>query len=277
MTNINETLPNIFSEHELREDEYINEADGLVYCSKCHTPRQCRHTLGNKTFTPFMMCQCQKEAYDKDEAERAHQEFFDKVSRLKTSGLQDKALFDYTFANDNCINPEMKYAHDYVEKWSEMKALGSGFLIWGDVGTGKTFFAGCIANALLEQGVPVLMTNFARILNTLTGMYSDDRNNFIDSLNQYSLLIIDDLGMERNSEFALEQIFSVIDSRSRSKKPLIVTTNLTLDELNNPSDLNRKRIYERVLERCVPLKINNQNIRKLNAMENMKQVKELFS
>lgn len=121
------------------------------------------------------------------------------------------------------------------------------------------------------------MTNFARILNTLTGMYSDDRNKFIDSLNRYSLLIIDDLGMERNSEFALEQIFNVIDSRSRSKKPLIVTTNLTLDELNNPSDLNRKRIYERVLEQCVPLKINNQNIRKLNAMENMKQVKELFS
>ena len=74
-----------------------------------------------------------------------------------------------------------------------MKDRSSGLLLWGDVGTGKTFFAGCIANALLDKGIPVLMTNFARILNTLAGMHSEDRNLFIDSMNRYSLLIIDDL------------------------------------------------------------------------------------
>ncbi len=125
----------------------------------------------------------------------------------------------------------MQKAHEYVAHWEEMKAKSLGLLLWGDVGTGKSFFAGCIANALVDKGVPVLMTNFSRILNTLTGMYSDDRSQFIDSFNKYSLLIIDDLGIERSSEFALEQVFNVIDSRYRSKKPLIVTTNLTLDEL----------------------------------------------
>ena len=117
----------------------------------------------------------------------------------------------------------------------------------GDVGTGKSFFAGCIANALLEQGVPVLMTNFSRILNALSGLYSEEKNQYIDSLNQYSLLIIDDLGIERSTEFALEQVFNVIDSRYRSKLPLIVTTNMTLEELKNPQDLTRSRIYDRVL------------------------------
>ena len=63
---------------------------------------------------------------------------------------------------------------------------GSGLLIWGDVGTGKSFFAGCIANALLEKGVPVLMTHFSRILNTLNGMHFEDRNQFINNLNRYS-------------------------------------------------------------------------------------------
>ena len=153
------------------------------------------------------------------------------VSRLKTNGLQDKSLRDYTFANDKGYNPEIQKAHDYVAHWEEMKAKSLGLLLWGDVGTGKSFFAGCIANALLEKGIPVLMTNFSRILNTLTGMYSDDRNQFIDSLNKYSRLIIDDLGIERGTEFSLEQVFNVIDSRYRSKKPMIVTTNLTLDEL----------------------------------------------
>ena len=173
-------------------------------------------------------------------------------------------------------NPEMKLAHNYVSNWEEMKANASGLLIWGDVGTGKSFFAGCIANALLEKGVPVLMTNFSRILNTLTGMHFEDRNQFINSLNRYSLLIIDDLGIERNSDFALEQVFNVIDSRYRSKKPLIITTNLTLSELNNAADIAHKRIYDRILERCVPIRINNRNIRQDNATANLKKTKKIL-
>ena len=195
---------------------------------------------------------------------------------LKTSGLQDKALYDYTFARDNGSNPEIKLAHNYVSNWEEMKANASGLLIWGDVGTGKSFFAGCIANALLEKGIPVLMTNFSRILNTLTGMHFEDRNQFINSLNRYSLLIIDDLGIERNSDFALEQVFNVIDSRYRSKKPLIITTNLTLSELNNAADIAHKRIYDRILERCIPVRINNRNIRQDNATANLKQAKRIL-
>ena len=118
------------------------------------------------------------------------------------------------------------------------------------------------------------MTNFSRILNTLTGMHFEDRNQFINSLNRYSLLIIDDLGIERNSDFALEQVFNVIDSRYRSKKPLIITTNLTLSELNNAADIAHKRIYDRILERCIPVRINNRNIRQDNATANLKQAKK---
>ena len=191
--------------------------------------------------------------------------------------MQDASLRQFTFANDTGINPEMQKAHSYVEHWPEMKATATGLLLWGNVGTGKSFFAGCIANALLDQGVPVLMTNFSRILNALTGMFSDDRNKYIDSLNHYSLLIIDDLGMERGTEYALEQVFNVIDARLRSNLPLIVTTNLTLDELKHPADLAHERIYSRVLERCIPLKINNQNIRQMKAQENFTRTKQLLS
>ena len=57
---------------------------------------------------------------------------------------------------------------------------------------------------------------------------------------------------------------------------MIVTTNLTLDELKHPVDLAHARIYDRILERCVPLKINNQNIRGLNAAANMQEARKLF-
>lgn len=268
---------NQFENRELQPDEYLNESDHLIYCTKCHTPRQGRYTLQGRVFMPPIRCKCQQEIYDQEEAKRKLSEKQAEIERMKASGLQDKSLYDYTFEKDTGINPEMHLAHKYVENWDDMKARSSGLLLWGDVGTGKSFFAGCIANALLEKGVPVLMTNFSRILNTLSGMHFEDRNQFIDSLNRYSLLIIDDLGIERNSEFALEQVFNVIDSRYRSKKPLIVTTNLTLDELKHPKDLARARIYDRVLERCVPLKINNQNIRELNAAANMQEARKILN
>lgn len=276
MKPIAETVESMFTSRPMQEDEYLNEDDGLIYCSKCQTPRQHKVQWQDKVILPTVRCQCQQEEYEKQEAERKRLEFLEQVSRLKANGLQDKALREYTFANDKGYNPELQKAHDYVAHWSEMKAKSIGLLLWGDVGTGKSFFAGCIANALLEQGIPVLMTNFSRILNSLSGMYSDEKNQFIDSLNKYSLLIIDDLGIERSTEFALEQVFNVIDSRYRSKLPLIVTTNMTLDELKHPQDLARSRIYDRVLERCVPLKINNQNIRQKNAAENMKEARKIL-
>ena len=261
----------------LAEDEYIDKTSGLVYCKKCHTPRQASVELGGTVFHPYCICQCQSEARELELAKEKQLQEQQRIARLKANGLQDASLRQFTFANDTGINPEMQKAHSYVEHWAEMKATATGLLLWGNVGTGKSFFAGCIANALLDRGVPVLMTNFSRILNALTGMFSDDRNRYINSLNHYSLLIIDDLGMERGTEYALEQIFNVIDARLRSNLPLIVTTNLTLDELKHPADLAHERIYSRVLERCIPLKINNQNIRQLKAQENFTRTKQLLS
>ena len=276
MKKFTEELTNQVPTRELQPDEYFHESDRLIYCAKCHTPRQGRYTLQGRVFMPPIRCKCQQKLYDQEETKRKLLEKQADIERIKASGLQDKALYDYTFDKDNGINPEMAYAHKYVENWEDMKANSSGLLLWGNVGTGKSFFAGCIANALLEKGVPVLMTNFSRILNTLTGMHFEDRNQFIDSLNRYSLLIIDDLGIERNSEFALEQVFNVIDSRYRSKKPLIVTTNLTLTELNNAPDVAHRRIYDRILERCAPIRINNRNIRQDNASANLQKAKKIL-
>ena len=90
-------------------------------------------------------------------------------------------------------------------------------------------------------------------------------------------MIIDDLGMERNSEFAREQVFSVIDSRYRSQLPMIVTTNLSLEELKDTTDLSKARIYGRVLERCLPIRVNDQNIRELNQSAVLARAKQLLS
>ena len=261
---------------ELRSDEYIVN-DGLIYCSKCHTPRQKRLEVSGKTIEPRCMCACQTEDYDRREQERKHREFLDMVAKNRSIGLPDPGLRKHTFENDLGYNPkQIRMAKRYVQHWEEMQKNSTGLLLWGDVGTGKSFIAGCIANALLDKGVPVIMTNFARLLNKLTDMYAGDRNAYIDSFKRYPLMIIDDLGVERNSEFARAQGFSVIDSRYRSDLPMIVTTNLTLEELQHPEDLSRSRIYDRVLERCLPIRINDQNIRELNQAATFAQAKQLL-
>ena len=144
------------------------------------------------------------------------------------------------------------------------------------VGTGKSYLAGCIANALMEKEIPVRMTNFALILNDLAASF-EGRNEYISRLCRYPLLILDDFGMERGTEYGLEQVFHVIDSRYRSGKPLIVTTNLTLDDLRNPEDTAHSRIYDRLLSMCVPVRFTGDNFRQETAKRKMESMKKLIT
>lgn len=261
---------------QLREDEYLDETD-LIYCSKCRTPRQKRMDVGGRLIEPRCLCACQTADYERREQERKHQEFLNMVARNRSVGLPDPELRKHTFENDLGYNPkQIEMAKQYVQHWEEFRKTSTGLVLWGNVGSGKSFIAGCIANALLDKGVPVIMTNFSRVLNKLTDMYAGDRNAYIDSFNRYPLMIIDDLGIERNSEFAREQVFSLIDSRYRSQLPMIVTTNLSLKKLKAPGDLARSRIYDRVLERCMPIRVNDQNIRELYKEATMEKARQIL-
>ena len=150
----------------------------------------------------------------------------------------------------------------YVNNWKQVKAENLGLLFWGDVGTGKSFLATCIANGLLDQGVSVRMTNFTWILNKLSDLQVKERCQYIASFGKVDLLIIDDLGVERNSEFVLEQVYAVIDERYKANLPLIITTNLTPKQMRSAQDVAHARIYSRVLEMCTPILLQGADRRK---------------
>ena len=255
-------------------EDYHSE-NGLLYCCKCRTLKEAFFANGialmgkNKHPTE---CACKRTEREKQEAIINEKKHIDLVRRLKADGFSDPAMLGWTFENDNGHSPQMHHAHRYVEQWQTMHSENLGLLLWGGVGTGKSFLAGCIANALMEQEVPVRMTNFARILNELNNSFSG-RNEVVDRLCRYHLLIIDDLGMERGTEYALEQIYNIVDSRYRSQKPLIVTTNLTLDEMRHPQDTVHARIYDRLLEICVPISCIGMSFRKANAQEKLERLK----
>lgn len=258
------------------EPEDYTGKDGLLYCGNCHTPKEAYFPEGKTLFGRDRHpaeCDCQKKRREEQEKAIHHREHLQTVDRLKENGFTDRSMRAWTFENDNGKNGQMKYARLYVEHWEEMKADSTGYLLWGSVGTGKSYLAGCIANALMEQEISVCMTNFAAILNDLKNGF-DDKNAYIGQLCRYPLLIIDDFGMERDTSYGLEQLYNVIDSRYRSKKPLIVTTNLTLQELQNPEDTAHARIYDRVLEMCVPVHFSGESCRKAQAQARIEKFKE---
>ena len=81
---------------------------------------------------------------------------------------------------------------------------------------------------------------------------------------------------ERHPKFEITLIYNIVDSRYRSRKPLIVTTNLTLDEIRHPQDTARARIYDRLLEMCVPVSCIGVSFRKETAQEKMECLKSLI-
>lgn len=259
----------------LEPGDYTGE-DGLLYCGKCRTPKQFRMEAppleGRLLPHP---CRCEQERIDREAAEQEARRHRQAVAELKRWGFTDPAMKDWIFANDNGKCPQMKRARFYVENWSAMQEENIGYLLWGGVGTGKSYFAGCIANALMEQEVAVRMTNFALILNDLTASF-EGRNEYIARLCRAPLLILDDFGMERGTEYGLEQVYNVIDSRYRSRRPLIVTTNLPLQDLQHPQDTAHARIYDRLLEMCAPIRFSGDNFRKATAQDKLARLKNLM-
>lgn len=125
----------------------------------------------------------------------------------------------------------------------------------------------------MEQNISVVMTSFVKILQDIQGQ---DEAAYIGMLNACSLLIIDDLGAERNTDYALEKVYNVIDSRVRADKPMILTTNLTFDEMMRNPDIRYRRIYDRIFEHCFPVEIPGKSFRIIKAAQRQKELADYF-
>lgn len=245
--------------------DYIGE-DGLLYCGKCHTPKQYRVPIMGVVRAMPIACECHKAKVAEDEKQarlyridRLRRECFDRKKEADTP-----KEWGYTFAVDKrpCAQAS-DAAQRFVDNWSEMWKTGTGLLLYGPVGTGKSFLAASIANALIDQCIPVRMTNFATINRELMGMW-EGKQAYIDRLMSFPLLIIDDLGTERETPAMFELVYDIINARASTGRPLIVTTNVSFEEIKEPQEIKYKRIYDRVLENCHPIKVDGPSQRREN-------------
>lgn len=255
------------------EGDYVK--DGLLHCRKCHTPKQHRVILFGEEKTVPCLCKCGSEQRKRDEEAARKKEFAERIKKYRKMGFPESDMQDWTFANDDKKSEKLtNMAQRYVNHFDAFCKDGKGLLLYGGVGTGKTYIACMIANALIDEGYPVLVTNFARILSTLQGTF--DKQEYLDSLNKFKLLIIDDLGIERDTGYAKEQVFNIIDSRYRSGLPMIITTNLTMQQLATESGLADKRVYDRILERCYPVEVKGESRRMKKLIDSREDMKNIL-
>lgn len=255
------------------------EKDGHVYCRKCKEkmdsdPLNC---LGNKKILFRRQCKCDRE----EESLRKAKEEADHIRRLREECfITSRNLINCTF--DKVIAPdrqEVIIAKNFVKNFKELSKDNNGLIFHGNVGTGKTYLAACIANKIIEDyQIRVKMRNIPQIINDIEkGGFDIDKNDYYRKLSSVSLLILDDFGIERNTEYVNEMVYQIINTRYESKKPTIISTNIPLDVIMNGSnDIDKERIYSRLREMCIPVKIAGQDIRTELGRKKLRETRDLL-
>lgn len=253
--------------------------DGLLHCGKCGRKKQTRlKMLDDSEIIVRCVCRCYTEAKEQEERRKEHEEEMRSIERLKNASLMDNKMRNATLETFEIKQDNQKIytiIKNYVSNFETFYKQNRGLLFWGTVGTGKSYAAACIANELLNSNISVIMTSFVKILPQLQD-FDNDEEKIISRLNKARLLIIDDLGTERTTDYALEKVYNIIDSRYRAGKPLILTTNLNYEDMQRTQDIRYRRIYDRIFEMCHPVRVSGTSWRIVQAKERFNETKQLL-
>lgn len=196
-------------------------------------------------------CDCEKAAeywtnHDRKEKERKeaeaeaerNREMREKIDRLLSNSGIKKRFRQRTFENFKTDTAERKKcyktAKDYADNFAKYRDSGSGLYIEGTNGTGKTHLAAAIALQLIGEGIPVICKTSSDLLIDIKRAYDNnglEEWQIMDVYRKADLLIVDDLGKEQCSDWAMTMLYNILNDRYEDMKPVIVTTNYNAEGL----------------------------------------------
>lgn len=252
--------------------------NGIKYCLQCGKPLEVmiEHPLLGKRAYPII-CDCDLKA-EQEIRDRLAAEENDR-RRKSCFGSFAYGLMDARFAADNNERPDVsRKCKNYCKNFEEILRYSQGMIFYGGVGTGKSFMAACIANELIDRGYSAYMTTMSAIERQTSAYMREERAEFIESIGRYDLLIIDDLGSERQTEYMEELTFEIVNRRYCAMRPMIITTNIDIERIKNPPTDYEKRLFDRVLEACsYPIKFEGKSQRRSNVAKRYRAAEEFIN
>lgn len=258
------------------------DSEGLLVCGVCGQRKEVRRDVPLIGICVHPRnCECEERRLREEEEAKKIAKEREAVKELFKYSLIDERFKESRFENfiQNEHNArQFKIAQRYVDRFDEMFRRNKGLLFYGEPSTGKTYLASCIANALLDKRIPIIVTSLIKLTSS-SGPFSrdeDKRRILLEKMNAARVLFIDDLGTERDTPYKMEQVFEVIDSRYGAKKPMIVTTNLSLQQMQNEPNIRQRRVYERIFEVCHPVELNGPSWRWKAAENDYDEIEKLL-
>ena len=255
------------------------DADGLLHCGVCKRRKEMRLEL-MEGFEPRIVpviCACEQARIQAENKRRAVEKAREKIERLRKDGLSDPLYEAYRFDYDDRRDARASdIARRYADRFDDFLENNVGLMFFGEVGVGKSFLAGCIANALIDKGVVAMMSTVQGLVAEAGKNYGESRDDVLYQVRDAKLLILDDFGVERDTEYMAEQTYEIINTRYKAKLPLIVTTNLSPAMMERETNITKRRVYERVLEMCQMVRVNGKSRRMGISQEKAKLARELL-
>lgn len=222
-------------------------------------------------------CDCVLERVAKEAAERMEIERRERINRLFNLAELGPRFSECTFESwiprrgaERCF----ELAKEYADNFDEHARRGDGLLLMGEPGNGKTHLAAAIVNHLVLRGKTCVFRSVPALLKRLQETYREGsrvtESEVLAVLQDADLLVLDDLGAEKVTEWAESTLYFIVDERYRWKKPLVVTTNCRLEVLEERIGT---RTIDRLLEMCTLVENRASSYRRERAKERLGRAK----
>ncbi len=268
----------ITREKDVNLSSNLIENSGIEYnysrrCSICGSPYM------KNTMLPEEMIKILGEKIRYIPSCKCHENFFErKIEELSLKADKERILNkghkykDFSVIDNKFLNSTFEKAYHtknlaLCRKYAEAfltKDVQVGLILYGSPGTGKSFDSACIANYLMEHGKSVLALNLGLYLNRLKLEWSNIEIEVLRKVAECDLLIIDDFGAEKPSDWLIEKAYLLIDTRYKSEKPMIISTNLKY-KVKCSCDISEIfgfRVKDRIREMCYEIYYDGKSRRK---------------
>lgn len=244
-----------------------------IYCPVCGKERTWRKaSIMGVVIRASIMCECEialeREEKKREEA-KEKQERLNRVLAMSNLGERFKEASFENFVpsagTETCFDTMKEYAETFC------RSTDTGYCIYGRPGNGKSHLAAALVNRVIQRGHTAVFIEvpdlFARIKATYDGEGSEDK--IMRSLASCDLLVLDDAGAEKPTEWVREKFYQIINARYKDRKPVVITTNTP--DMAGLEDIIGFRAYDRVLEMCAPLKNNGESYRRNIAVQRLRR------